>query len=376
MRGSHCRNPQQPQCPGRLPTPTPRILMPPSLYQSFESARRGIFVPLAYKHMCGDWVTAILFAQIAYLCGDERNLYKTHGEYWLVRERQDWERECDISITQFDRSRDVLETLGLIRVRKWKCPLTSMRPVLHFQINEAAVISWMEQNLQNYGNMISRSDETLVRYREEVKELISTTATAPDGALEKAETVATETGQGKATPKYEKLTAEEWYMKAVDRLAMVKDRTNAVEMKPVRSSLSMLWKKRMALLYPGEFVPDLTGKEQGQLGHLLRSIGNRTPDTVDWAMQNWGLFTNEVLLAGDAKGIQPAKPDVGYLLAHHALATNLMGVATTPVVDKPVPVVDTAPPASIPLIEKLPDTPVPLSEVEAFMQELQELAPK
>lgn len=353
--------------------------MPLSLYKAFEAARRVVTVPLVYVDMCGDLAAGILFAQISFLCEYEANLVKVRGEYWLIRDRGEWERECRISPTQFDRARDVLETLGFIKVEKWKSPHKDMRPALHIRVCEEVVIAWMEQNLPNSGFLNSRIDVSSIRYREAVKELSLTEAGAslpkPDQALESV------LGKAKSKPKYESKPAEEWLMNAIEALAKVKDRNSAKQTRPVRSDLAMFWKKRMAILCDGEFVSELTTKEVGQLGHILKSLGNRTPEVLDWVLQNWGTFTAEVVMQAASKGNQPPKPDMGYLLQHHEIAANLMGLTTSKGVDKAGPVGENASstPATIGVVPPTPaittsddDAPVPLSEVEEFMRELNE----
>lgn len=89
------------------------------------------------------------------------------------------------------------------------------------------------------------------------------------------------------------------------------------------NGLVMLWKKRMTDHTP-EFVKELTGKQTGQLKHVLKALDPaRASEAVEFVMANWTAFTWEV---GTAKGIskRPTLPDPGFFCSHYEVALQLI----------------------------------------------------
>jgi len=88
------------------------------------------------------------------------------------------------------------------------------------------------------------------------------------------------------------------------------------------SVLAALWQSRKKTLFGGVEKP-LTPKEFGQLKLLRKSLGDVTSRVIDWALNNWRLFSYEVRVQAGLS-CAPATPHIGFLLVYHAAAVNLM----------------------------------------------------
>ena len=86
--------------------------------------------------------------------------------------------------------------------------------------------------------------------------------------------------------------------------------------------LATLWQSRMTVM-PGGFAKALTRKQFGQLKLLKRSLGDSTSQVMDWTLINWRRFSEQ---ARAEAGLlcAPSVPHIGFLLAHHDTAVNLM----------------------------------------------------
>ena len=88
-------------------------------------------------------------------------------------------------------------------------------------------------------------------------------------------------------------------------------------------SLEALWYERLSVIYPGEFQKPLTQKERGQLKMLANKVGPQTREVIVYAVNDWSKFADK---AASQAGLAtwPTRPHIGFLLAHHHVAMNMM----------------------------------------------------
>jgi len=67
----------------------------------------------------------------------------------------------------------------------------------------------------------------------------------------------------------------------------------------------------------------LSSKEMGQLKQLRNYLGEETRNVIAWAVDNWRTFSQRARAEAGLCS-HPAKPHIGFLLAHHATAINMM----------------------------------------------------
>jgi hypothetical protein len=113
-----------------------------------QVARTGydFIVKLEYRHMTGDWDSAIMLSKIVYWfsprkaklgCTDfddpvSRCSIQFDGHTWLAKRYEDWQTEAGLTVKQARRSLANLKSLGLIdlRVRKF-----GGSPTVHITLN-------------------------------------------------------------------------------------------------------------------------------------------------------------------------------------------------------------------------------------------------
>jgi hypothetical protein len=86
--------------------------------------------------------------------------------------------------------------------------------------------------------------------------------------------------------------------------------------------LGILWKQGMAE-HTGEFARPLSGKEQGQIKHLMRKTPGHTVQVIDGAVRDWSGFTGRVISLGLAK-TAPKLLNLDFLLLHSDVAVQLI----------------------------------------------------
>lgn len=108
-------------------------------------------------------------------------------------------------------------------------------------------------------------------------------------------------------------------MNAEEAIAAAKAKTAGKPITPTSKGLALLWQKEVSRVY-GKFVPQLTMKQQGQLGHWLK----RAPEPVEtlgWVLAHWDAFTAKVKVVQDVKST-PTEPQIAFLLTYVQEAVN------------------------------------------------------
>src|ERR1017187_5594491 len=91
---------------------------------------------------------------------------------------------------------------------------------------------------------------------------------------------------------------------------------------PSVPALVALWRYRRARL-PGVTDRGLTSKELGQMKLLRNGLAEVAPNVIGWAITNWWQFSREAQASAGLSSA-PENPHVGFLLAHYAVAVNMM----------------------------------------------------
>jgi hypothetical protein len=86
--------------------------------------------------------------------------------------------------------------------------------------------------------------------------------------------------------------------------------------------LARAWQTHVRTLY-GPTEKPLTPREIGQLRLLRKSLGTLTGQVIYWALNNWSNFS-KVARAHAGLLSAPTAPHIGFLLAHHDVAVDLM----------------------------------------------------
>lgn len=265
----------------------------------------------------GDVMAALLLSQIYYWYKPAQNgssklrVFKG-GKWWLAKSSKDWEEELGMTRKQSRRCMEALVAKGIIVAEVMRF---NGSPTVHCRL----VAVEGKQVVTDPFGIFDCPDWKI-------------------GLSQKGQSITETTAQTTAQLKDASDLAGEQAMTSIQDILKNHEEKKAKtpEGKATSSSVALLWKKRAAALGDGGYVKDLTGKEVGQLKHLVKALGDQTHAVVDWAMQNWPVFSWEVR-QGKGLSSAPAVPVVGFLLEHHEIAVQL--IAPKPASLKAVPTV-------------------------------------
>ena len=107
-----------------------------------------IGVKRCYVNIAGDLATGVLLSQIVYWflpskkTGNPRVTIDREGRNWLAKKRDEWWEECCVTPKQFDRSIEILESLGIVTTALFKF---SGSPTKHISLNFDRLIELIER---------------------------------------------------------------------------------------------------------------------------------------------------------------------------------------------------------------------------------------
>lgn len=107
-----------------------------------------IGVKRCYVNIAGDLATGVLLSQIVYWflpskkTGSPRVTIDREGRNWLAKKRDEWWEECCVTPKQFDRSIEILESLGIVTTALFKF---SGSPTKHISLNFDRLIELIER---------------------------------------------------------------------------------------------------------------------------------------------------------------------------------------------------------------------------------------
>lgn len=309
--------------------------------QKIHSVKRShgvVLVRARYTEIFGP-AAGTLLSQIVYwfkpgASGKVKLRIRREGCMWLAKRRQDWASECGLSPRQYDTAVSKLIAEGVVTKRIWRFHGS---PTVHLHLNEAKL-----NHLLGDMEITSVSDSItlpVIPYTETTTETTTESealAAAPQKPVEGVETWVVESPTLAEQKLKHEFSVEEWM--ATAREILKNHAEKGLTAKAVRltaNALAMVWKRRVHEVLGG-FVKDLTGKELGQLKQFLQKVGEQSPDVLQYAISNWGKFVFE---AKSAKGLSagPEKPHIGFLLAHHDIAVNLMNGPVQLIAEKVAP---------------------------------------
>lgn len=298
----------------------------------------------------GDVMAALLLSQIYYWYkpaqngGSKLRVFRG-GKWWLAKSSKDWEEELGMTRKQSRRCMETLVAKGIIEAEVMRF---NGSPTVHCRL---VAVQGRKVVTDPFG--IFDCPEWKIGLSQKGQSITETTAQTTTHLKDASE-----------------LAGEQAMPSVTDILKNHEQKKSQLPTgKPTPSSLALLWKKRVAVLGEGGYVKDLTGKEVGQLKHLLKALGDKSYEVVDWALQNWATFSWE---ARQQKGLTsaPTAPIVGFLLEHHEVAVQLIAPAAKPKALKSVPVIDKPP-----VVEDTPAQDIAgAADVEATLALLNQLS--
>jgi hypothetical protein len=277
----------------------------------------------------GDVMAALMLSQIFYWYQPAKNggsklRVLRQGKWWLAKSTKDWNAELGMTLKQARRCMDVLISKGIIE----------------------AEIMRFDGSPTQHCRLVCVEGKKVLNCPSEVFHLsFCKLPFAPEG-----KTITETTTQTTTETLYATEVAGDGDMKLNDVMAKLEAKKSAVPTgKVTASGMAMLWKSRMSLLNDGNYQKELTSKEVGQLKHLIKPLGDRCFEVLDWALQNWSAFAWEVKAK---KGLTtaPEQPVIGFLVQYHDVAVQLIAIpapvkpvkASAPLFDKPTLVKDTS----------------------------------
>jgi len=96
---------------------------------------------------------------------------------------------------------------------------------------------------------------------------------------------------------------------------------------PVRHMASV-WQSNLEERF-GVCCSEFTPKQYGQLKHLMKHLGERTPSVIDWILDvaNWWHFCRRAKVEHKLKFV-PDCPEIGFLLQYRGHAVAMMTAST------------------------------------------------
>ena len=91
--------------------------------------------------------------------------------------------------------------------------------------------------------------------------------------------------------------------------------------------MAKVWQSKMKDRF-GVVHPEFTPQEYGQLKTLMKHLGKRTPDVIDWSLDdtNWWHFCQRAK-ASHKLWFVPNHPEIGFLLQFRGHAVKMMNAS-------------------------------------------------
>lgn len=298
------------------------------------------------------------------------------GVWWLVKKRTDWWKECCLTEYEYDGAIKRLQALKIVVAEihlDWdgktkthlRVDFDVLRKMIDAHLSELENTQFPESdNVQFQNEEISNSGIGQLPIPYSNKNTYTKNTTENIKGFSDAKTTPTpyplsEVQIGKAKGKIEikkfnKLglgkpaPLGENMVTATDVLAKhSQKKLEALQAVPQATGVSVLatrWKQHSGAV--GGFAKALTGKESGQLKHLLKGAGPQAIPVIDYAWGYWDKFCSKAKSAKDLDHA-PSQPHIGFLVAHYELILQLIAkskeasaASMQQQIDKPPLVVD------------------------------------
>lgn len=270
------------------------------LLSLIESTQKIIIYPELVK-VSGSLSSGLILSQLVYWMtkssnGKKKTTIERDGKFWVALSHTQMELAYGLSRKECRTAIDKLINLGVVEKQLWKYKGS---PTLHLSLvcNQLqSLLSGLDCDekanpLCATGHLIGPTGPNLY-----IEEILINTISDEKSSQTSEDTKMTEIEQ------------------ALKKLGEVKS------FKPTTSSLAILWKKRLSV--GGEWVKDLTSKQQGQLKAIQKALGGDSVEVFDYSLQNWSKFAIEVKSAKGYKTIAE-KPEMGVILSNVDILMNM-----------------------------------------------------
>jgi hypothetical protein len=303
------------------------------------------------------------------------------GYWWLAKERKQWWKECCLTAKEFDGSVKKLKEIGIVitEVHRFN-NLTTTHLRVDFDVLAKLMVDYSPELPKGAFQNSQIGDSTGIP-KKCIPLTEKTTKNKDIEGFSDAKTTPTpyplsevqigkakgkieikkfnKLGLGKPAPLGENMAT------ATDVLAKhSQKKLEALQAVPQATGVSVLvtrWKQHSGAV--GGFAKALTGKESGQLKHLLKGAGPQAIPVIDYAWAHWDKFCSKAKSAKDLDHA-PSQPHIGFLVAHYELILQLIAkskeasaASMQQQIDKP-PLVCNNP-------IKVEEPKAPLAEIEA-----------
>lgn len=246
-----------------------------------------------------DLISAILLSRIIFWFepntkGLSKLRVSRNGDYWLVKNREDWLVECGLTRRQVDRGMAKLKKLGLI-----------------------------ETEVHRFGGKLC----TFIRLVKHQTVLLN----APNGAMGNAPN-----GAFQGTGSTKKTTGEPPVPTAKDVLEEMEGQkkdvlTRALE-EGKKNTLGLCREWQMLVPYYhdlGYVMPAMTMKQQGLVANFRRKVGVGAHEIMAMAVREWNTGLTQQVYE-DSKFTLPDTPNLFYLVKYAESALRVWTAATNP----------------------------------------------
>lgn len=126
-------------------------------------------------------------------------------------------------------------------------------------------------------------------------------------------------------------------MNANETMAKLKSKKSLPAKEPTNpTEVSLRWKERA-----GEatgYCKEFTGKDKGNFKQLFKALGAQSNKVVDYVWDNWSKFCSKVQAV---KGLEvaPTQPNLGFFVAYHDVAVQLIASKNTVVAPQKIAVI-------------------------------------
>ena len=248
-----------------------------------------------------------------------------YRRWWVAKSHQELLSETGLTRRQVDVAVKRLLATGRIKVETM---LYNGAPVRHFRCPEMVKLCAGRRPKKPRCYPLDTESKQQVK-TPQVQTITESTVEEGNRAKALASKLATGTN-GAWLPKPTPIKIEEKTMAKLEAVmaAQKAKKETADQGQNKTMQLCLLWKSLMAETYGG-FQKTFTNKEIGQMKLLRLGAGEVSPSVVRYMILKWGRFTWNTKIAKDLKSV-PAKPHLGFALAHYEVAVQSIANFTPP----------------------------------------------
>ena len=263
-------------------------------------------------------------------------LYKG-GSKWIFKSREDWCHECRLTVKEYNNAIRTLKDKGLIESKQGFLGRTRMGL---FRLTEHTINLFFPELSSPTGTELSSPTGTdhiqgVTEHGVTIEESLASSDEHAGGSPQD--------GKKEVSGEEKKEDSVVSTKTVMEIAAQIKAKTSGpVAEKPM--ALGIVWKEQVADTY-GVFVPSLTGKQIGLLGHFLKKVPKgRAEIILRRVIQDWIDFVSCVK-ADVGISTVPAKPSLEFLVKHAMVAVEFAKPKKAPTTFTPAAAHSSAKPA-------------------------------